>query len=100
MLQEGKEVKFSFDAFDVQRSTKIYKDHRDYVRSKFAELGYEVIKWNWDAGPDGKWNPDPDGVRFMKNDSDINLSIEVIGVVGKSLRPLIIRSENATDSKS
>lgn len=87
----GEIIKFSFDAFDVHRNTQFFKDHRQYVEHRFAALGYEVTRWGWDMNPStGRWEQQPDGIQYKRNDSDIDLSIEVTGVVGKNLRKLIV----------
>ena len=83
------EIKFSFSALDVWNNIKYFKDHRAYVKHRFNEMGYEVTKWNWDKNPEtGSWEKDEDGITFKKNDSDLDLTIEVTGVVGKNLRQI------------
>jgi len=94
-MERGSVIKFSFSATDVFNNTKIFRDHRDYVRYRFAKMGYEVTQWNWDMDPEtGRWEQYKDGVGFKKNDSDIELSIEVSGVVGLNLKELRKKDDN------
>lgn len=87
----GSVVKFSFSALDVWNNIRFFDDHRSYVKHRFAELGFEVTLWNWDRDEDGVWRQFPDGIQFKKNDSDIDMSIEVSGVVGKNIRKLVLK---------
>lgn len=89
------EIKFSFNAVDVWNNIKYFADHRAYVKYRFAQLGYEVTQWNWEKNPEsGRWENNPNGIKFKKNDSDVDLSIEVSGIVGTNLRRLVITEEN------
>ena len=87
---EGNVASFKFDAFDVYNNTKYFKTHRDYVRYRFQQMGLEVVKWNWEQAENGKWFPNEDGIKFKRMESDINVIIEVSGVIGKSLRRLVV----------
>jgi hypothetical protein len=84
------EIKFTFSPHDVFGSTRYFKTHRDYIKHRFAKMGYEVVKFNWDFDEHGKLQnyKYPDGIKFMQEDTQLYTYIEVTGFVGKSLRPI------------
>ncbi len=93
----GSIIKFSFDQDDVFRNTAVFKNHREYIVWRFAQMGYLVTKWGWEmtgketdsSGKErGVWKQNKDGIQFKRNDSDIDLSIEVSGEVGVNIREI------------
>lgn len=82
-------IVFTFDENDVFTNTQFHKNHRDYIRWRFAQLGFAVTKWNWERNPlTNKWINDKTGIEFKRTDSDIQLRFEVSGIVGQNIRRL------------
>lgn len=93
----GEEVKIRFSVQDVFNSTATFKTHRDFIKFKFSQMGYEVVLWNWDISPTtGAWTKYPKGLDFKRLDSDIELGFEVTGIVGQNIRKLIVEPGHAT----
>src|ERR1035438_7780806 len=90
-LDTREKIVLHFTEDDVFNNTKWFKSHREFVEAKFLQLGFKVTKWNWYRDFMGRWIQDKDGIVFKKDDSVLELSIEITGIVGLNLE----RTNNA-----
>ncbi len=67
---------------DILTATAMYKTHRDYVAKLFRDIGFEVTEWH------SKTVGDIQGLQYYKSDSDVVLTVEVVGTIGVNIRPI------------
>lgn len=70
---------------DVFTKNSLYRDHRHYVESLFKDKGYEVTRHNHTYSGDAVKDC---GLIYCRSDSDLDPRLEVIGIVGKSIKAI------------
>ncbi len=83
---EGDKVKVYITTGDIHRNTKNFKDHREYIQWRFQQMGFEVYRWGWDRQDSGSWCKQDDGIQCKNSESNLEITMEYIGTIGKNVR--------------
>ncbi len=82
---------------DILNHSHLFKSHRMYIGHKFKEMGYEVTEWH------SRYNGEQkivQGLEYLRTDSDVMPTVEVVGTIGVNIRPLtVIEVTDATGNQ-
>jgi len=95
--EKANEVKLYITEQEIFKNTGNFKTHRDFVKAKFRERGFEVTEFANKYGVAGQQIAE--GLKFLRTDSDKDLTMIVVGTVGVNLRPLgaVVVDEKSRD---
>lgn len=72
---------------DIFKLAGMYKTHRDFIAAKFKEMGYEVTEFH------SRYRGEEQiaqGLQYYRTDSDIYPMLEIVGTIGKNIRPITV----------